>query len=210
MEDIKIKNAQIIFSEKLELDKWKEKFKNSFTVFLHSANYKFSLGSGSSFLVKQIIDAETKQHGKSQLQKNIQKIRKTSVCGVQMTSGGNLTNFFMVERGDKIEVYPNFQYIVHCVIPGPRISDFENRVTQMLDTALNKVSLEYKLQNKPLFFCLPIIGINNFGYPVDFMLHLYAELLKNWITENQIEGTIFVWLRKEFAKKLRNYLKNGQ
>ncbi len=182
---------------------WEKELKNAFIVFLHSANYKFSLGSGSSYLVKQIIDAEKKLHGKSALEKEIQKIKKTPVCGVQITNGGNLPGLFQTPKDDSIKQYPNFNKIVHCVIPGPRITNFESKVKEMLSEAFSKITDAYKEQDKELFFVLPVIGINNFGYPVDFMFSLYVKLLKEWANSEQIKGHILIWVNESLVEKMR-------
>ncbi len=142
-------------------------------------------------------------HGKSALEKEIQKIKKTPVCGVQITNGGNLPGLFQCQRDNSIKQYPNFNKIVHCVIPGPRITDFEVKVKEMLSEAFSKTADAYKKQDKELFFVLPVIGINNFGYPVNFMLPLYATLIREWINEKQMKGHILIWLNEALSEKMR-------
>ena len=39
------------------------------------------------------------------------------------------------------------------------------------------------------------------------MLNLYAQLLKKWISENQIEGIVFIWLREKFIDEFSASLK---
>lgn len=187
---------------------WEKELKSDFTVFLHSANYRFSLGSGSSYIVKQIIDAEKAMYEKSALEKEIQKIKKTPVCGVQITNGGNLPGLFQSPKDDSIRQYPNFNRIVHCVIPGPRINDFEVKVKEMLSEAFSKTADAFKQQDKELFFVLPVIGINNFGYPVDFMFSLYVKLLNEWANTEQIKGHILIWLNEILVDKMRLMIDN--
>ena len=174
-----------------------ERLSEAKSVFLHSANYKFSLGSGSSMMVQQIIDGEKQQHGVSQVEKAILKIKKTPICGVQLTSGGNLPqNFELPGPGGKLQTCLNYDWIVHAVIPGPRIDDFETKVEKMIADVLLKIK-EVCADGTKIDFIMPVVGVNNFGYPFEFMWKLYLKLLKNCIIDGGIIGKIFILLRKQ-------------
>ena len=203
-----IQKTDIILLDSPKWEEWDQELSDYFSVFLHSANYKFSLGSGSSYMVKQIIDAERKKHGKSGLEKEIRKIRKTPVGGVRITSGGQLPASFSTNSDRRETIFPNFHQIVHCVLPGPRIEKFEQRVESMISEAFQNVSAAHERQDKPLFFVLPVVGINNFGYPPPYMLQLYARQLTNWLAEKPVDGKILLWLRKEHFEEMSKYLQN--
>ena len=203
-----IQKTEIVFLDSPKWEAWGQGLSDCFSVFLHSANYKFSLGSGSSYMVKQIIDAERKKHGKSGLEREIRKIRKTPVGGVRITSGGQLPASFSTNSDRKETIFPNFHQIVHCVLPGPRIENFEQRVESMISEAFQNVSAAHERQEKPLFFVLPVVGINNFGYPPPYTLQLYAYLLTNWLTEKPVAGKILLWLRNEYHEEIKGYLKD--
>lgn len=179
-----------------------ERRERSWTVFLHSANYKFSLGSGSSMMVQQIIDGEKKYNGKSNLEKAISKIKKTPICGVRLTQGGNLpAKFELPGPGGKIETCHNYDWIVHAVIPGPRIDDFETKVEQMISEVMQKIRAMCS-KRVQVDFIMPVVGVNNFGYPFEFMWDLYLGLLKKYIKSHKILGNVYILLNKQHIEML--------
>lgn len=208
MKSFLLNKTEIILLNSPNWEEWREELFHSFSVFLHSANYKFSLGSGSSFLVKQIIDAEKKESGRSELEKSILRIKKTPVGEVRITDGGNAPALFRSDENKIDTLLPNFHRIVHCVLPGPKNNNFEQRVERMISEAFEKVHDAYLNQNKPLFFVLPVAGINNFGYPVSFTLQLYAKLLIQWFGSKQTDAKIVVWLYEEYFEELGGYLED--
>ncbi|MCP4130082.1 MAG: hypothetical protein GY754_03595 [bacterium] len=174
------------------------------SIFLHSANYKFSLGSGASSVVKHIIDGEQESHGFSQLDRQIRKIKKTPVCGVQVTSGGELSYPFSIDSSNEKQ-YPNFDYIVHAVLPGPRIDDFEQKVVEFVSNCFREVT-QLISNNKMLDFCLPIIGVNNFNYPFDFMAELYYKQLRQLTDGGNTHGRIVLWMQKKYLQPFLGHL----
>ncbi len=207
MKSFFLKKNEIILLSSPNWEELREELLQSFNVFLHSANYKFSLGSGSSFLVKQIIDAEKNESGRSELEKNILIIKKTPVGEVRITDGGNAPALF---RGDENKIdtlLPNFHRIVHCVLPGPKSDNFEQRVERMISEAFEKVYDAFLNQNKPHFFVLPVAGINNFGYPVSITLQLYARLLMKWYASKQIKAKYLSGCMRNILKSWADILK---
>jgi hypothetical protein len=189
-----------------DLNDWKSE-NEDISVFLHSANYKFSLGSGSSLIVQQMIDGEKLQHGVSKLEKAIQKIKKTPICGVKLTQGGYLPQTFELPGlGDRMQTCLNFNGIVHAVIPGPRIDDFEKKVEKMIGEVLQEISYLCFGGDK-VDFLMPVVGVNNFGYPFEFMWNLYLRLLKTKIDNGELSGKISILLRKHHIELL---LKSGE
>ena len=191
-----ISRCQLVVADELLLDRFVTDSAAVTHAFIHSANYKFSLGSGSSFIVRCIIDAEREAHGRSRLERAIRRIRKTPPGEVRVTDGGELGPSFTLQ-GVREETYPNFDHIVHLVLSGPRASRFKPRVEAMLYNALDQVALLMEGTNNAVDLCLPIIGVNNFGYPLDFMCALYVRLLREWTSRPGISGRVVLWLRAD-------------
>ena len=169
------------------------------SVFVHSANYKFSLGSGSSNIVRMMIEDEESRTGGATLARAIQKIRKTPVGQCRVTKGGGFQAKAVSQQ--ETDRRTSFDWIVHAVIPGPRIDGFQDRVTVLLEKILVQISGRVEKEDH-LDLCLPVIGVNNFGYPVDFMIQLYTEKLVKFMHNPAVQGCIGLWVRRELGQRM--------
>lgn len=195
----------------------------SFSVFVHSANRGFSLGSGSSRIVHECVLAEKSRFGRSHLEIAIQRIRRTAVGQAAQTAGAEVVpSNLLPEAAEGHDVLwdqrrirwnidqryhgPWFDGMVHAILPGPRARDWYSRVEGLLESVLGLVEHGAGLRNVEL--TLPIFGINNFGYPPQQMYQLYGRLLPQWASSRQARTRVLLWVREKDIDPLLGILRS--
>lgn len=85
-----------------------------------------------------------------------------------------------------------FDAIVHAVIPGPRIDRFEERLVGLLRQVL-ELALATVDEGRRIDLCLPIFGVNNFGYPLEQTCRIVAGALVEGVRSSPVRGRVVLW-----------------